>query len=197
MSDGGEGSREKAADGLAALEALVRAQGPAILGLARRLVGDADEAQDLAQDALVRALRAYPSFRGDCTLRTWVLRIVVHESLRRLRRRGLWNELSRWLPTGGLRGRVPMPDVLDPERLASLGEEARALAAALARLPARQRVVLTLRHVEGMSLQEIATLLEVGPGTVKTHLVRGLRRVRAAWPGTKGLPVDGESDEVA
>src|SRR5207302_4110092 len=76
---------------------LVRADSAAVLRLARRLVGDADDARDVAQEALARAYQGLRGFRGDSSLRTWVHRIVVRESLRLLRRRRLREWALGWL----------------------------------------------------------------------------------------------------
>jgi RNA polymerase sigma-70 factor (ECF subfamily) len=160
-------------------EALVRSEAETVLRLARRLLGEPDEAQDLAQDALLKAWRALPTFRGEASLRTWLLRIVLHEGLKRIRHRRVVDRVLGWL-------RAPVPRGADPESLAGQGEQVRILARALEALPARQRAVVTLHHLEGLTLPEIAQLLEVEPGTVKTHLVRGLARVRGEWEKAHG-----------
>jgi RNA polymerase sigma-70 factor (ECF subfamily) len=165
-------------------EAFVARETPAVLRLARRLLGDEEAARDLAQDALLRAHQRLASFRGESSLKTWVLRITVNEGLKRLRRRRLKERVSGWLRPQG----APRPPgyglqrTSDPEHQAGLHEQAAVLARALDDLPARQRTVLVLRYLEGRSVAEIAEALGVGPGTVKTHLVRAVRRVRRAWP---------------
>jgi len=169
----GEGSAQ-------AFEALLSSHAGAILGTVRRLLGDAEEARDVTQDALVKAHVRLGSFRGESSLRTWVTRIAVNEALRRLRRRGLGRRVLALVgrqptaaPGYGL-GEAPSPEVALSAR-----EDAARLARALERLPAMQRAALVLRHLEGRSIEEAAELMGVGPGTVKTHLVRALRRLRA------------------
>jgi RNA polymerase sigma-70 factor (ECF subfamily) len=158
---------------------LLEGQTGAVLGLARRLLGDGDEARDLAQDALLRAHRALPGFRGDSSLKTWVLRIVVHEGLKRLRRRRLKDRVHAWL--GGQPGAAPgygLSAVPGPEELTRAAEERARLARALGVLPARQRAAVVLRYLEGLGVPEVAEVMGLGQGSVKTHLVRALRRLR-------------------
>jgi len=170
----------------ARLEALLASESEAVLRLARRLLGDPEEARDLAQDALERACRGLGGFRGESSLRTWVLRIALHEGLKRIRRRRLKEKVLGWLRVRTAPGEWARGIPEDPERTLVRREQIRLLEQALATLPARQRVVLTLRFLEGLSVAEIADLLGVGAGTVKTHLVRGVRRVRELWE--KGSP---------
>jgi RNA polymerase sigma-70 factor (ECF subfamily) len=161
------------------IEDLLASESEAVLKLARRLLGDPEEARDLAQDALERACRALGRFRGESSLRTWVLRITLHEGIKRIRRRRIKEKVLGWLRASAAPGGWARAMADDPEQNLALREEAFLFAQALASLPTRQRVVLTLRFLEGLSVTEIADLLGVGAGTVKTHLVRGLGRVRA------------------
>jgi len=172
-----------------AFEEFLAAETGLVLRVARRLTGDPEEARDLAQDALLKAHQNLEGFRWDCSLKTWVLRITVNEGIKRLRRRRLKERVTGWFSSGsgsqapagyGL-ARAP-----SPEKSAGLRQQARTLERALSKLPARQRTVLVLRYLEGMGVGEIAETMGVGPGTVKTHLVRALRRVRAGWKETDG-----------
>jgi RNA polymerase sigma-70 factor (ECF subfamily) len=167
-----------------AFERFLATEADSVLRLARRLLGDEEAARDLAQDALLRAHRALAGFRGQSSLKTWVLRITVNEGLKRIRRRKLKDLVTGWFGAGAGQQAPPgygLTRADNPERLAGLHQQAQALAAALDSLPARQRAVLVLRYLEGMGLDEIAATMGIGPGTVKTHLVRAVRRVRAQW----------------
>jgi RNA polymerase sigma-70 factor (ECF subfamily) len=175
--DSAAAGSDAAGDAARAFAEFVRVESAGVLRLARRLVGDREEALDLAQEALTRAFEALHSFRGESSLRTWVHRIVVHESLRRLRRRRLWDRTLGWLLP---RSREALADGV-PESNLEARILAQELTRALERLPAQQRVVLTLRFQEELSLPEIADLMKIAPGTVKTHLVRALRAVRRDW----------------
>ena len=180
VSAPGESEQEQR---LADFEGLVAMEGAALLRLARRLLGDADEAEDLLQDALLKAYRALPAFRGESAFKTWVWRIVVREGLKKIRRRKLKNKVAGWFksveaPPAGLGlGRAKMPESLAHQR-----QQLEILQGAMEKLPERQRAALVLRYFEGMGVAEIAEVLEIGSGTVKTHLVRALRQVRSAWP---------------
>lgn len=138
------------------------------LRLALRLVsGDRAAAQDVVQDAFVRAHRGLSRFRGESRLSTWFDRILVREAYRHYRRP--WR---RWLPDedpeNHLRPAASPGDPLLRERIeASLG-----------RLSRHQRTVFVLVHLEGRTVQEVADLLGRSPGTVKSHLHRALTKLR-------------------
>jgi RNA polymerase sigma factor (sigma-70 family) len=153
----------------------------ALLSFARRLVGNPDEARDLAQEALAEAYENLSSFEGRSGLKHWVWRILIHRGMRRWRRKRFFDSVRSWL--GKRPGAEPAGFGLesgeDPEHLVERRERVGRLMRAMSKLTARQRTVVLLRHAEGMSLEEIARLLETGPGTVKTHLVRAMRRLRA------------------
>ena len=161
-------------------------QAGSVLRVARRLLGDEEAARDLAQDALLKAHQSLHTFRGEASLKTWVIRIAVNEGLKRLRRRRLKDRVTGWLRAG------QSPDAgyglsrpVNPEQAAGVREQMEVLERALGELPARQRTVLVLRYLEGMGVDEIAEVLGIGPGTVKTHLVRAVRRVRELGSGKR------------
>jgi RNA polymerase sigma factor (sigma-70 family) len=137
------------------------------------LLGSKAEAEDAVQEALARACAHADRLRDMETAEGWFQRVLVNVCLRMLRRRRLWGWL-RPRPGGEPDEAIAVIDVGGGDEPARI----RALARALEKLPARQRAALILRHGEGRSVNEIAELLGVGPGTVKTHLVRGLRRLR-------------------
>ncbi len=172
-------------------ERLVVTEGASLRRLARRLLGDADEADDLLQDALVNAYKALQTFRGESSMKTWVWRIVTREGFKKLRRRKLKNKVAGWFrgsdapPPGLGLGRAQLPD-----SLAGMQQQMLVLQKAMEKLPDRQRATLVMRYFEGIPVAEIAEVLEIGPGTVKTHLVRALKQVRAAWP--KDMKWEGE-----
>ena len=133
----------------AASERLCRALGEPLLALCLHLTGRRADAEDATQEALVAVDRGLPSFRGEARLGTWAYRIALRAALHvRARRR-------------------------DGEPLAP---EPRGLAAAMARLPAEPRAVLSLFAVEGLSHAEIAAILGVPEGTVwpRLHAARRL-----------------------
>jgi RNA polymerase sigma-70 factor (ECF subfamily) len=173
-----------------AFESLVRAYQHRIYAFALRLAGNPADAEEIAQDAFVRAYRAlatYPSERIQAlALRPWLYQIAHnvarnhardHASVRRgaivsLDTRDEDEPAGRIEPEDDPGGR--------PEALVEAGERRRELAARLAALPARYRSAVVLRHVEGFSYVEIAELLNQPVGTVKANVHRGVRLLRAA-----------------
>jgi RNA polymerase sigma-70 factor, ECF subfamily len=168
----------------AAFGQLVAEEGRALLRLARRLLGDEEEAKDLVQDALLRAHQALGGFRGESSLKSWVVRIVINQGLKKLRRRKLARsvtELFRPSESATPSGPATWGSHWDnPEKAASLREQARGLQVAMENLSPRQRTVFVLRYLEQMNVGEIAEVTGIGPGTVKTHLVRALRLIRSS-----------------
>lgn len=135
---------------------------PPLLAYARHLTRSRDDAEDLVQDAFVRARAAADRFDGRATERAWLLTIVTREFLRRRRRRP-------WLP---LLDRFALPS---HERAVTDGEW---LLGLLARLPEEGRIAFLLHEVQGLSMAEIATATEVPEGTVKSRLHAARRRLR-------------------
>jgi RNA polymerase sigma-70 factor (ECF subfamily) len=167
-----------------AFNRLLQEETPHLLRLARRLLYDPEEARDLVQDALLRAYLSLDSFRWECSLKTWVTRILVNQGLKKLRRRKLSKKVAAWFKSGSQAQDAPgnwgPRPAATPEQEASLKEQAGLLQQALEKLSPKQRAVLLLRYLEGMSVQEIANTMQIGPGTVKTHLVRAVRQIRSA-----------------
>jgi RNA polymerase sigma-70 factor (ECF subfamily) len=151
--------------------ALVESHRERAVGLAWRLLGgDRSAAEDVAQDAFVRAYRGLPRFREESRLDTWFYRILVRqaESHRRWRRvRALWTAESESEPSD--------PSASDPHDPVVQ----RRIATALDRLPAGQRQAFVLVHMEGFTVEESAALLGKATGTVKSHLHRALKTLRA------------------
>lgn len=157
--------RARAGDEGAFSELVIRHR-VAVYRAAWRVSGNHAEADDLSQEAFVKAHRALGSFRGESQFRTWVVRIVMNLAFtaRQMRRPSASIDEVRALPAGG-----PPAD----RRL--LGTEVRA---AVEALPPRQRQVLLLKVYEGLKFQEIADLAGISVGTAKAtffHAVRSLR----------------------
>jgi RNA polymerase sigma-70 factor (ECF subfamily) len=136
----------------------------------RLLGGDDAAAEDVAQEAFARAYRGLAGFRGDARLSTWFYRILVNES----RRHGRWRGVRRRF--GGEAPADPPDPVVAP--LPDPALRARILAA-LDALPRGQREAFVLVHLEGLSVAEAATATGRATGTLKSHLHRALRALRA------------------
>ncbi|MDX2166714.1 MAG: RNA polymerase sigma factor [Deltaproteobacteria bacterium] len=139
----------------------------------RLLGGDAAAAEDVAQEAFLKAHRGLGDFRDDASLSTWFYRILVNEARSYRRWRGV---RQRWTA-------IWQPDEpqFDPPAPTVEGDPIlrRRLAAALERLPRGQREVFVLVHLEGFTLEQTAAQLGKALGTVKAHLHRALHHLRA------------------
>jgi len=150
-----------------------------VYNLALRMAGDPDEAADLTQEVFLRVHRHLGKFQGRSTLKTWIFRVALNHCRSRLGRRprpavsltGAEGERARELPDPG-RG---------PEELALAHDEARRLEAALAALPVVFREAVVLRDVQGLAYEEIAEVLGVRVGTVRSRIARGRDRLRTLW----------------
>ncbi len=133
---------------------------------------DHDEAEDITQEAFVRAYRSLNSFRGEAEFGTWLHRIVVNLSLNRSksRRRRAVHEVSH--ETAVAMASVTGTDMDGESEVRDHFERA------LHELPTMQRAVVILRHVDGLSTRQVGTILQCSEGTVKTHLFRGLKKLK-------------------
>jgi RNA polymerase sigma-70 factor (ECF subfamily) len=144
-----------------------------VYGLAARLLGDAEEARDVSQEVFLQVFRTLDQFQGRSSLKTWIYRIAVNQCHNRRR----WWQRRR-------RGQMVSLDVVTPseepregsecgpERQFERREQRRRLQQALGALPFRQRAVLLLREVEGLSCEQTAEALGLPVGTVKSRLSR-------------------------
>jgi RNA polymerase sigma-70 factor (ECF subfamily) len=156
----------------AAARALTLRLTPRVLAHAYRLLGDRDEAEDVAQEAMMRLWRIAPEWRqGEAKVTTWLYRVVANLCTDRLRRR-----------RGVDLDSVPEPVDDAPGAEDGLQQRARAdaLQAALLQLPERQREAVVLRHIEGLGNPEIAEIMEIGVEAVESLTARGKRALSAA-----------------
>lgn len=172
----------------AAFAELAGQQQAYVFNLALRLLGDEAEAEDLAQDALVRAWQMLPSFRGEAKFTTWLYRIVVNLGLNKRAR------LRRSLATVSLDDiagpQVPAADP-DPMRAQVNLERKEWIWQQVDSLPERYRVVIALYYQQERTYEEIAQILRLPLNTVKTHLARArhllAQRLAAAQGGLDAL----------
>jgi RNA polymerase sigma-70 factor, ECF subfamily len=170
-----------AGDG-AAFAAIMTRYNQRLFRVARGVVRDEAEAEDVLQEAYVRAFAALPGFRGEAGLGTWLTRIVLNEALGRMRRRRPTEQLEvldQDAQTGDSRV-VMFPGVTapNPEAAAARSEVRRLLEHAIDNLPEAFRLVFVMRDIEEMSIEETAANLSIRPETVKTRLHRARRLLR-------------------
>ena len=150
---------------------------PLAFRVALRMLGDRAEAEDLAQEAMLRLWKIAPDWRaGEAKVSTWLYRVVTNLATDRLRRRrGVGLDEAPEVADGAASA---LEQMIDADRAA-------ALEAALAQLPARQRQAVVLRHLEGLSNPEIAAAMEIGVEAVESLTARGKRALAALLEGRR------------
>jgi RNA polymerase sigma-70 factor (ECF subfamily) len=138
-----------------------------------RVVGNHADAADLTQEVFLRAYRGLPRFRRDASFSTWLYRIAVNTALTHAAARGTGFDTLEAVSD------VPDPKGVPADVAVERGQRARALRAALGRLPKKQRLTLVLRVYGDLSHEEIARALGRSVGTVKANLFFALRNLRA------------------
>jgi RNA polymerase sigma-70 factor (ECF subfamily) len=168
-------SRARSGD-LDAFEALVIEHERYVYNLALRVVGDSSEAEDLAQQAFVRAWQALPRFRSEAKFSTWLYRIVINLCYNRLPQ--VKADLVSLVPDEEA---MNLPDERQQVEKNFLDSELRDLLhQEIAALPESYRLLLTLRHLQELSYEEIAGVTGMPLGTVKTGIFRARRMLREA-----------------
>ncbi len=165
-----------------AIRAIVKAHNQRLYRLARGIVRNDSEAEDIVQEAYVRAFSHLDGFRGQSSLATWLSRIVINEALGRLRKK------RRSLEVPESAGRTePDANVIlfpasigndDPERIMAQRQILKLVERATDELPDAYRTVFVARVIEGLGIDETAELLGIKPETVKTRLHRARRLLR-------------------
>jgi RNA polymerase sigma-70 factor (ECF subfamily) len=147
--------------------------------LARRMTGNEEEALDATQEIFLRIWRGLGGFRGEAKLSTWVFQIAWNYLRLHRRRSGRRQRVLVEVPDEEqlVLERAPDPGP-DPERLATAGDLLERVERSIDRLPEHFRVVLWLRDGEGRSYQDIAAILEVPIGTVRSRLSRARQALR-------------------
>ncbi|MGA2261072.1 MAG: sigma-70 family RNA polymerase sigma factor [Acidobacteriota bacterium] len=164
-----------------------------VFNLTFRILGDREEALDVSQEVFFSVFRKLHHFRGESSLKTWIYRITINRASNRCR---WWNRLRR-------RGTISLDEHLSkddsrtlsdslesagntPEQDLVLQEQRLEIERSLRRLPVQQRVAVIMRDVEGLSYDEIAGLLQVSLGTVKSRIARGREELKRRLNGTLG-----------
>jgi RNA polymerase sigma-70 factor (ECF subfamily) len=172
-----------------AFRAIMQRCNQRLFRIARAVVRDDAEAEDVLQEAYARAFAAFEGFRGEAGVATWLTRIVLNEAHGRLRKRISTVELEEvevaqaCAEVLAFPGRAASPD---PEADAARAQIRRLLERAVDELPEPFRLVFILREIEELSVDETATHLGLNPETVKTRLHRARRRLREALDAQLG-----------
>jgi RNA polymerase sigma-70 factor (ECF subfamily) len=177
VDDGALVRRAQRGDQAAFAELVTRHQ-RYVYNLAYRLLHDADEAQDLAQEAFVRAWQGLSGFRGEAKFTTWLYRIVTNLCYNRLA--GLRRQLLDTSLDEDENGpaALMLPANEEPVAVVEAAEGRAFLHRQVAALPAKYRLVITLFYLQEFSYEEIAQVLNLPLGTVKTHLFRARERLK-------------------
>jgi RNA polymerase sigma-70 factor (ECF subfamily) len=159
-----------------AFATLVERYDRAVYHLAYRTLHDVEDARDATQEAFFKAFRSLRTFKPGAKFSTWIFAIAYHACCDRLNRRKRYSSEE-------------MPDRADagpgPEQQAISLDEATRLRAAIDALPEKYRTVITLYHLQGRQYDEIAKVLDLPMGTVKTHLFRAKEQLRRLLGGAE------------
>jgi RNA polymerase sigma-70 factor, ECF subfamily len=169
-------ARAQAGD-VGAFERLSSAYADRVFMLLLRLLGDRDEAADVAQEVMLRAWRGIGNFHGRSSYFTWLYRIAMNEANRALEKRA---HLPAGVSISERELQLPASAAEEPARQAEASELRLALRRAIADLPPELRTAIVLRDVEGLSTQEAAEIAGVGQAAFKSRLHQARLRVRAA-----------------
>jgi RNA polymerase sigma-70 factor (ECF subfamily) len=160
----------------AAYDELVRTYHGSIFHVAYRMLGDSAEASDVAQDIFLKVFRNIGGFKGEAALKTWIFRIAFSEILNRLR---WWKRRFRFSTVsldddsnGNGNGYYISDSGPTPEQILQAKEQEAAIQQALSKLSGDHRSIVVLRDIEGFSYTEIADVLGISIGTVKSRLAR-------------------------
>ncbi len=176
--------REAQAGSRAAFDALIRQYDQAVLRLALRLTGSEQDAQDIHQEAFLKAYRYLNNFRFECSFYTWIYRIATNLCLDHLRRRKSRREDQSVIMDGRGEELDLLSNVSDDRSGANparelerkiLGEK---IQEALGRLTPRERMVFELKHYQGLKLRTIGEMLQTTEETAKNTLFRATRKLR-------------------
>jgi RNA polymerase sigma-70 factor (ECF subfamily) len=165
----------------AAIEEMVKRKLPRLLALASRLLGDAEEAKDVAQESFLRIWKHAADWRaGQARFDTWLHRVTLnlcHDRLRRRKTRPLANENEI----------LELPDTAAlPDEQLEAAAQGQAVAAALAALPDRQREAIVLQYYQGLSNIEAAALMDISVEALESLLSRARRTLRTTLAAHRG-----------
>lgn len=159
------------------MDVLLRRHYDRIHAICRRITGSASDADDAAQEVLIKIVRSLDHFDGRSRFSTWVYRVATNTSLDELRRRGRRPVLQI----------VEDTEAVDPHDATGSVDGRIALEEALAQLADEQRAAVVLRDVTGLDYQEVAEVLAIPVGTAKSRVARGRQRLNEIYRSTQDL----------
>ena len=165
----------------AEFEALMRQHNRMLFRTARAILHDDAEAEDVLQEAYIKAYGAMGSFRGEAKVSTWLARIVANEALQRLRKRNRRQAIVPLRSSDAIDEMNELPEEgmsQTPERAAGRAEMRKLLEMRIDALPDAYRPVFVLRAVEELSVEEVAEVLRIPPATVRTRFFRARSLLR-------------------
>jgi RNA polymerase sigma-70 factor (ECF subfamily) len=171
---------------VAAFEQLVEAYDQKLYNMAYRMLGNREDARDMTQEAFLRAYRSLDGFREESSFSTWIFRIAKNACLDRIRKRSQVQAVSIDEPIQTEEGQVQreLPsDLGDPEEYAEQQELSAVVHSALQELTDEYRTAVVLRDLQGLSYNEIAEVMEVSLGTVKSRIYRGRQALKEVLSG--------------
>lgn len=184
-----------------AFEVLIERFQHPVYNLILRLVGDPVEAADVVQEVFLKVFRKIGSFRGQSSLKTWIYRIAVNEASNHRRscrrHRGREVEIEPVREETAATGQALVDPCLSPYEQAAGAEVRRQLEEALAQINPDFRAAVVLRDIDGLSYEEIAEVLDVSLGTVKSRILRGREALREALAERHGVLSFGRVKRVA
>jgi len=164
-----------------AMDVLLRRHYDQIHNICRRITGSPSDADDAAQEVLIKIVRSLDHFDGRSRFSTWVYRVATNTALDELRRRGRRPALQI----------VESPEAVDPNDATGSIDGQIVLQEALAQLAEDQRAAVVLRDVTGLDYQEVADVLAIPVGTAKSRVARGRQRLNEIYRSTRALESPG------
>ncbi len=168
-----------------AFDEIVRRYGDKVFSLIYRMLGNRQEAEDVAQEVFITVFKTVDSFRGEAKFSTWLLRIAANQSKNRIKylaRRpadgGELDDAAHPGTPGGTPGPVAHAQIESPDRMLEAAEMERLMQAAIAELDEEHRLLVILRDVEEMSYQEIGEITGLPEGTIKSRLHRARMAIK-------------------
>jgi RNA polymerase sigma-70 factor (ECF subfamily) len=178
---------EQAGSELDDIDALVRTYRPRLLRFVMFSIGDADLAESIIQDCFLKAYNGREKFRGDCSVNTWLTSIALNlvRDQQRLQKFRFWRQVRATAVDVTEAANFLPSQESSPERTLLVAEKSKQVQAALENLSPNQKMIFMMRFAEEMDLAEIAETIHMPINTVKTHLHRALKSVRAQVAAAK------------